>query len=529
MDAVEDGLALAARGDEARVGDRCHHHRAGQAPHRRVPLDVIDVSVAGQQDLDVGEAEAERLDAGPQPRHRGLEPAVEQDVPCGRRDEELRDRIAADVVDVADDLVRRVVAVPGPHLRGHPRLPGTPAGRAQHQERHAGQGQGSRTVFARSRVSIIARMLGPALDDALRGSRARAEFLARTGKQRLDAYVMSPAPPAEGSNMLETRRGGHCRASFDRTSLCRIWLPLLATALTATACGGNDAVSTDGGADGGGDAGTPQKLLILHTNDIHSHLMGWAPEADYTPASPNDDVTRGGMARLAAAIGAAKASAGADGTPVLLLDAGDFMMGTLFELLATQASPELALMQALGYDATTLGNHELDWTPHGLAGILKAAVTNNATFPILASNMHFAATDPADDELEALAAAGVIQTKLIRRWGAQGRVLRPARRQRRAGHAAVGAAHVRSHRRRRRTDGQGAARDRQGRPGDRPVALRDRSQRAGRGRGAGRQGAGNRHDHQRPHARHARASPFRSAARSSSPPARTPRIWASSP
>ena len=216
--------------------------------------------------------------------------------------------------------------------------------------------------------------------------------------------------------MLETRCPGHRSASSCRTS-CRTWVTLLATALHAAACGGNGAVSPDGGTDGAGEAGTPQKLLILHTNDIHSHLMGWAPEADYTPASPNDDATRGGMARLAAAIGGAKASAGADGTPVLLLDAGDFMMGTLFEFLATQASPELTLMHALGYDATTIGNHELDWTPHGLAGILHAAVTNNATFPILASNMHFAATDPADDELEALAGAGVIQTKLIKTVG----------------------------------------------------------------------------------------------------------------
>jgi 5'-nucleotidase / UDP-sugar diphosphatase len=204
------------------------------------------------------------------------------------------------------------------------------------------------------------------------------------------------------------------------TSSRRTWLLVFAAALPAAACGGNGAATPDGGADGVPEAGTPQKLLILHTNDIHSHLMGWAPEADYTPASPNDDATRGGMARLASAIGGAKAAAGADGTPVLLVDAGDFMMGTLFELLATQASPELTLMHALGYDATTLGNHELDWTPRGLAGILNAAVTNHATFPILASNLHFSATDPADDELEALANAGVIQTKLIKTVGGSG-------------------------------------------------------------------------------------------------------------
>ena len=102
---------------------------------------------------------------------------------------------------------------------------------------------------------------------------------------------------------------------------------------------------------------------------------------------------------------------------MLLLDAGDFMMGTLFELLATTASPELAMMHALGYDATTIGNHELDWTPHGLAGILQAAVTNDVTFPILSSNMKFSAADPGDDELAALASAGVIQPKLVKMVG----------------------------------------------------------------------------------------------------------------
>jgi 5'-nucleotidase len=123
------------------------------------------------------------------------------------------------------------------------------------------------------------------------------------------------------------------------------------------------------------------------------------------------------MARLATAVGGAKAAAAADGTPVLLLDGGDFMMGTLFEFLATQASAELTMMHALGYDATTIGNHELDWTPHGLAGILNAAVTKNVTVPILSSNMNFSATDPADDELKALADAGVIQPKLVKTVG----------------------------------------------------------------------------------------------------------------
>jgi 5'-nucleotidase len=214
--------------------------------------------------------------------------------------------------------------------------------------------------------------------------------------------------------MLEPRSRGRGRTrTFHRS-----WLLLLAiAAVDAAACGPGGGGAPDAGGDGGPPPGPPQKLLILHTNDIHSHLMGFAPEIDYTPATPNDDATRGGMARLAAAIGAAKAPAVAAGTPVMLLDAGDFMMGTLFEFLATTASPELTMMHALGYDATTIGNHELDWTPSGLAGILSAAVTNNVTIPILSSNMNFSATDTADDELAALASAGVIQPKLVKTFG----------------------------------------------------------------------------------------------------------------
>src|SRR4051794_25536589 len=216
--------------------------------------------------------------------------------------------------------------------------------------------------------------------------------------------------------MLEPRCRGRGRTRYLHGS----WLPLLAVAavltVDAAACSDSGGSKPDAG-DGGPPPGTPQKVLILHTNDIHSHLMGFAPEIDYTPASPNDDATRGGMARLASAIGAARASAAADGTPVLLLDAGDFMMGTPFELLATVASPELAMMHALGYDATTIGNHELDWTPHGLAGILQAAVTKGVTFPILSSNMKFSAADPGDDEVEMLANAGVIQPKLVKMVG----------------------------------------------------------------------------------------------------------------
>ncbi len=169
--------------------------------------------------------------------------------------------------------------------------------------------------------------------------------------------------------------------------------------------------------ESGAEPARPQKLLILHTNDLHSHLMGHSPEADYTPATTGDDLTRGGVARLAGEIASARERAAGEQQSVLLLDAGDFMMGTLFELLGTTRAPELSVMQSLGYDATTIGNHELDWSPAGLAAILNAAAEQGVHVPILASNMKFSSSDPGDDELADLAEAGVIQSKLIKTVG----------------------------------------------------------------------------------------------------------------
>ena len=45
------------------------------------------------------------------------------------------------------------------------------------------------------------------------------------------------------------------------------------------------------------------KLIILHSNDLHSRLLGFAPESAYTPLTINDDNTVGGFARIAAVIG----------------------------------------------------------------------------------------------------------------------------------------------------------------------------------------------------------------------------------
>ncbi len=45
--------------------------------------------------------------------------------------------------------------------------------------------------------------------------------------------------------------------------------------------------------------GEEKLLTIIHTNDLHSHLLGFSPNIDYTPLRTGDDQTVGGWARIA--------------------------------------------------------------------------------------------------------------------------------------------------------------------------------------------------------------------------------------
>ena len=90
---------------------------------------MIRVSVAAQQDLDVGETEPQLLDRGTNHRDRLLVVAVDEDVSLRRRDQEGTQPLRADKVDIPDHLVGRkrlVVVVTIDHLRGQ--LHGAKAG-----------------------------------------------------------------------------------------------------------------------------------------------------------------------------------------------------------------------------------------------------------------------------------------------------------------------------------------------------------------------------------------------------------------
>ncbi|NUO79114.1 bifunctional metallophosphatase/5'-nucleotidase [candidate division KSB1 bacterium] len=147
-------------------------------------------------------------------------------------------------------------------------------------------------------------------------------------------------------------------------------------------------------------------LTIIHTNDLQSRLLPFGPNRDYTPEIVGDDHTIGGIARMATLIRSLKQESP---ETTVLIDGGDFLMGTLFHTLAREEAPELRILHALGYDAITLGNHEFDFRPEGLAQILRTAKRHNALPPMLLANVAFSSSDARDDGLEKLFKEGVVK------------------------------------------------------------------------------------------------------------------------
>lgn len=65
----------------------------------------------------------------------------------------------------------------------------------------------------------------------------------------------------------------------------------------------------------------------------------------------------------------------------LILDAGDFSMGTLIQTVYEEEAAELRMLGDLGCDVTTLGNHEYDYRSAGLASMFKTAVNSGDRLP----------------------------------------------------------------------------------------------------------------------------------------------------
>jgi len=155
-----------------------------------------------------------------------------------------------------------------------------------------------------------------------------------------------------------------------------------------------------------------KSFSILHTNDMHSAFIGMGPESDYTPLTLNDDATRGGYARLAALIATRKQALQELG-PVLVLDAGDYSMGTPFAAATREIGGELQLMSRMGYDATTFGNHDFDLGPDGLGKSIDVASRAGRIPVVVASNTDFLGDNATLVGLQQLTKVGVIRRHLV--------------------------------------------------------------------------------------------------------------------
>ena len=153
-------------------------------------------------------------------------------------------------------------------------------------------------------------------------------------------------------------------------------------------------------------------FTILHTNDLHSSFIGMGPSSDYTRLRLNDDATRGGYARLATLI-AERTKAVKDRGPVLVLDAGDYSMGTAFAAASREAGGELQIMSLMGYDATTFGNHEFDLGPDGLGKAIGVAVRAGKIPAVVASNTNFTKDDSTLADLQRLTKDGAIRRYVV--------------------------------------------------------------------------------------------------------------------
>lgn len=129
-----------------------------------------------------------------------------------------------------------------------------------------------------------------------------------------------------------------------------------------------------------------KKVDIMFTHDLHSHLNS------FTTVTEEGTTEVGGFARMKTLIDGQKEK----NPDTLLLDAGDFSMGTLVQTVYEQQAAELRMLGELGFDAATLGNHEFDYRSKGLANMLQTAAGSGDVLPqMLVCNVDWEAMEEA--------------------------------------------------------------------------------------------------------------------------------------
>ena len=116
-----------------------------------------------------------------------------------------------------------------------------------------------------------------------------------------------------------------------------------------------------------------KQLDVLFTHDTHSHLNSFSTIVD------GEQKEVGGFAKLKTLIDEKKK----ENPDTLILDGGDFSMGTLIQTVYDTEAAELRMLGYLGCDVSTFGNHEFDYRSKGLADMLTAAKNSGEMVPSL--------------------------------------------------------------------------------------------------------------------------------------------------
>lgn len=131
---------------------------------------------------------------------------------------------------------------------------------------------------------------------------------------------------------------------------------------------------------------TGKTLDILFSHDTHSHLNA------FTTVVEDEETDIGGFARANTLIKAQRAK----DPDTLVIDGGDFSMGTLIQTVFETQAAELRMLGYMGYDVTTFGNHEFDYRSKGLANMLTSARTSGDAVPsIVVCNVDWDAMEAA--------------------------------------------------------------------------------------------------------------------------------------
>ena len=121
------------------------------------------------------------------------------------------------------------------------------------------------------------------------------------------------------------------------------------------------------------DAAPGTAVDIVFTHDTHSHLN------TFTTVVDGLETELGGFARMNTLIEAQRAQ----NPDTLVIDGGDFSMGTLIQTVFETQAAELRMLGYLGCDVTTLGNHEFDYRSKGLANMLTSAQASGDAVPAM--------------------------------------------------------------------------------------------------------------------------------------------------